>query len=169
MLLKTQLDVPVSMAAFKEVFSWEPERCFGGLSEAAREEGDRLLAEVGLHDGASPLTEPGSAALHLGGLLIDENLVSVPLELEVEGGGAFPSLQGTLDAAWLGEERTYLSLSLQYEMPPAMLEERPQRALFHRVVEVVAQHFLVKLSECLCVSCAVRPAQAAPRPGGSAP
>jgi hypothetical protein len=167
MLLKTHLDVPVSMTSFKEVFSWEPERCFGGLGEAAYQDGERLLVDVGL----SKAEPAGSqrAVLHLGDLLIDENLLSVPLELEVEGAGMFPSLLGTLDAAWLGAERTYLSLSLQYEMPPAIAETRLQRTLFHRVIEVVMQHFLVNLSECLRVSCAAAPAQAAVRPAGSAP
>jgi hypothetical protein len=155
------------------VFSWEPERCFGGLGDAAAQDGERLLVDVGLskagpaEDGSSP--DAQSAVLHLGDLLIDENLLSVPLELEVEGGSTFPSLQGTLDAAWLGPERTYLSLSLQYEMPPAIAETRLQRTLFHRVIEVVMHHFLVNLSECLRVSCAAAPARAAARPAGSAP
>lgn len=160
MLLKTHLDVPVSMAAFKEVFSWEPERCFGGLGESACEDGGRLLAEVELSE-AEPARGESGGVLHLGDLLVDENLLSVPLELD--GAGMFPSLQGTLDAAWLGPERTYLSLSLQYEMPPAFADARLQRTLFHRVVEVVMHHFLVNLSECLVVSCAASPSRPARR------
>src|SRR5215467_3349107 len=98
MLLKTYLDVPVNLDSFKATFSWEPERCFGGLAERAREEGERLLTEVGVPELAP--SEPGGvtrrpvARLHLGEAQGQEHLISVPLDLEVDGPGGFPSLQG---------------------------------------------------------------------------
>jgi hypothetical protein len=86
-----------------------------------------------------------------------EHLVTVPVELRIEGGGRFPSLMGTIDAAWLGPERAYMSLSLQYEMPSDLSDRTVQRTVFHRVVEVVVQHLLVNVAECLCVNCSVNP------------
>lgn len=163
MFLKTYVDVPVSLDSFKATFSWEPERCFGGLGERARVEGERLLVEAGVTSdpdvGASPAGgSRGSAArLHIGGVLVQEHLVTVPVELGVPGGGGFPAMLGTIDAAWLGPERAYVSLSLQYEMPSDLLDRSLKRAVFHRVIEVVMQHFLVNLAECLCVSCSVNP------------
>lgn len=167
MLLKTYLDVPVNLDSFKATFSWEPERCFGGLGERAREEGERLLAEAGVTELATGAhgDDPGRpiARLHLGEVQAQEHLISVPLELEVDGPGGFPSLEGTIDAAWLGPARAYLSLSLHYEMASDLLESVSQRTVFHRVVEVVMQHFLVNVAECLCVSCAGHPVPAALR------
>lgn len=158
MLLKAFLDVPVSLESFKATFSWEPERCFAGVGERAREEGERLLAEAGLAsasgDGGSP---ERSARLHLGAVRVDEHLVTVPVELEVKGEGLFPSLLGTIDAAWLGPDRAHVSLSVQYEVPADLADRGPQRSVFGRVVEVVAQHLLVNVSECLCVNCSVSP------------
>src|SRR5947207_808742 len=123
MFLKTYLDVPVSLASFKATFSWEPERCFAGLGEKACEEGERLLAETGVGRAGDGQGDQGRRAvrLHLGEVLTEEHLVSVPMELEADG-SAFPSLQGTIDAAWLGPERSYLSLGLQYEMGPDRFE-----------------------------------------------
>jgi len=161
MFLKTYLDVPVSVDSFKATFSWEPERCFGGLGERTREEGERLLAEAGLAgfnvrrapSGPDRETSPGRARLQLGGVLVHENLVSVPFELRIEGPGGFPSLIGTIDAAWLGPERAYLSLSLQYDIASHLLDRTVERTVYNRVVEVVMQHFLANVVNCLCVSC----------------
>jgi len=158
MLLKAFLDVPVSLESFKATFSWEPERCFAGVGERAREEGERLLAEAGLASAQGGGGSRGcSGRLHLGAVRVDEQLVTVPVELEVEGDGLFPSLLGTIDAAWLGPERAYVSLSLQYDVPAHLADRGPQRSVFRRVVEVVAQHLLVNVSECLCVNCSVSP------------
>src|SRR5215467_10365149 len=99
MLLKTYLDVPVNLDSFKATFSWEPERCFGGLAERAREEGERLLTEAGVAELAPSAPSVGRrpvALLHLGEAQALEHLVSVPLELEVDGPGGFPTLQGTI-------------------------------------------------------------------------
>jgi hypothetical protein len=96
------------------------------------------------------------ARLHVGEVLVREHVVTVPIELGVEG-GRFPSLFGTIDAAWLGPQRAYVSLSLQYEMPADLVDRSVQRTVFHRVVEVVTQHLLVNVAECLCVNCSVSP------------
>jgi len=162
MLLKAYVDVPVSLASFRTTFSWEPERCFGGLGEQAREEGERLLAEAGLVSEADG-GRPRFARLHMGEVVAQEHLVTVPVELEVEGGGRFPSLLGTIDAAWLGPERAYVSMSLQYEMPHDLLDRNVQRTVFHRVVEVVVQHLLMNVAQCLCVNCSVSPTSTASR------
>jgi hypothetical protein len=160
MFLKAFVDVPVSLDSFKETFSWEPERCFSGLDERAREEGERLLVEADL----APAPDDGepserSARLHVGEVRVQEQLVTVPVELAVAGDGRFPSLLGTIDAAWLGPERAHVSMSLQYEVPPDLLDvdSSLRRSVFHRVVEVVALHLLVNVSECLCVNCSVDP------------
>jgi len=158
MLLKAYVDVPVSLASFRATFSWEPERCFGGLGERACEEGERLLAEAGVAsapDGGGSRRRSGR--LHLGGVVAQEHLVTVPVELEVEGEGRFPALLGTIDAAWLGPARAYVSLSLQYEMPQDLQDRSLQRTVFHRVVEVAVQHLLMNVAECLCVNCSVSP------------
>ena len=160
MLLKAYVDVPVSLASFRATFSWEPERCFGGLGERAREEGEGLLADAELAS-EPDRGRPRFARLHLGGVVAQEHLVTVPVELAVEGDGRFPSLLGTIDAAWLGPERAYVSMSLQYDMPPDLLDRNVQRTVFHRVVEVVVQHLLMNVAQCLCVNCSVSPTRAA--------
>ena len=75
--------------------------------------------------------------------MVTDRVVLLPLRLGVEvGARLFPSLEGTLEAAWLGSGRTHLALTATYEPPFGVLGRTVDRALLHRVAEAVAQRFL---------------------------
>jgi hypothetical protein len=61
-------------------------------------------------------------------------------------GRMIPALDGSLDAAWLGPGRTQLALSLHYEPPASLADRGLDRALLHRVIEVVAHRALVDVA-----------------------
>jgi hypothetical protein len=54
----------------------------------------------------------------------------------------FPSLRGSLDAAWLGNGRTHLAMNAMYEPLFGLADKPVDRTLLHRVTEAVAQRFL---------------------------
>jgi len=75
--------------------------------------------------------------------MIADRVVLLPLDLRVEKHEQlFPSLEGSLDAAWLGAGRTHLALTVRYEPPFGVVGKAVDRALLHRVAEAVAQRFL---------------------------
>ena len=161
MLLKTYLDVPVGLGSLMVVLAAHADYCFVGLAERAVEDAERLLAEARLADLVR--SEPSSGAdgvrrprvqLRLGDVHGTGQLVSVPLSLSVTGDAGMPSLHGTLDAAGLGAQRTYLSLSLQSDDTPGLIARTLQRAVYQRVVEVAMHRFLANLAERLleCVA-----------------
>src|SRR5258708_5978504 len=72
-----------------------------------------------------------------------DRVVLLPLRLRViDRERLFPSLEGSLDAAWLGPGRTHLALTANYEPPLGVVGRAVDRALLHRVAEAVAQRFL---------------------------
>jgi hypothetical protein len=89
-----------------------------------------------------------SAWLETGEPLITDRVASLPLWIEARDlRGLFPSFTGSLDAAWLGGERTHLALSAWYVPPLGVLGSVADRALLHRVAEAVARNFLEKVAE----------------------
>jgi hypothetical protein len=73
----------------------------------------------------------------------------------------FPTLECSLDAAWLGPGRTYLALSAIYEPPLGLVGRAVDRTLLHRVAETAVQRFLVAVARELSTR--------ADRPGGGGP
>src|SRR5258708_37996458 len=72
-----------------------------------------------------------------------DRVVLLPLRLRViDRERLFPSLEGSLDAAWLGPGRTHLALTANYEPPLGVVGRAVDRALLHRVAEAVAQRVL---------------------------
>ena len=103
--------------------------------------GERLLSEVGLQ-GSSRLQR--SARLELGeAVLSTERTTSLALGIHVEDSARMlPSLEGTLDAAWLGSGLSYLALSVGYESGSGPLGHIVDRVLLHRVMEATALYFV---------------------------
>ena len=141
MFLKSHTDVPVRFAVVRDGMTGCPA---GWLTEVAvdtKQHAELLLREVGL----AALLGGTDQQVHveIGDVISTDRLASLRLHLRVEEGGrVVRSLDGSLDAAWLGPDRTHLALSAQYELPVAMLEGHVDRALVHRVAESASRRFL---------------------------
>ncbi len=97
--------------------------------------------DVGLEVGGQEVSR--RARLELGEPMTTDRVVLLPLRLRViDRERLFPSLEGSLDAAWLGPGRTHLALTANYEPPLGVVGRAVDRALLHRVAEAVAQRFL---------------------------
>lgn len=152
MFLKAVTELAIDFEAVRAALLGRPERWLGGLAEAAGEDHDRLLVQVGLDRG--PLTRP--AALTVGEpIRLGDRVVSLPLRLRMaDHPELFPALDGNLDAAWMGPGRTHLALAAQYEAPFGLLGRVADGALLHRVAELVLQRLLEAAAGRLAALCA---------------
>jgi hypothetical protein len=163
MFLKSVTELDVDFDEVRGAMLGRPDRWLERLAVAAGEQGDRLLVEVGLQVRGHDLSR--RAGLELGSAIATDRTASLPLTLRVEDHGRlFPTLVGTLDAAWLGPGRTHLALLLQYEPPFGLFGRTVDRALLHRAAEAVAQRLLEavarelqRTAEGLCGSGSVGP------------
>jgi hypothetical protein len=141
MLLKSVTELAADFGDVRAAMLVHPRVWLERLAAAAADEGDRLLVEVRLEVGGR---RPGSGArLEVGTPMTTDRVALLPLRLGVDDQRRlFPSLEGSLDAAWLGPGRTHLALTAIYEPPLDVLVRAADRVLLHRVAEAVAQHFL---------------------------
>ncbi|MBO0705979.1 MAG: hypothetical protein J2P39_11710 [Candidatus Dormibacteraeota bacterium] len=143
MFLKSYLELRADFTDVCEAMLWSSQSWLQGLAVDAQHERKELLMQVGL---LAPGPERQGVAtaprLTLGDPLVSERVVSIPIRIEIDPEGLWPSFDGSLDAAWLGERRTQLAFSAQYAWAVSDPEEVVDRALVHRVAESVAQDFL---------------------------
>jgi hypothetical protein len=141
MFLKSVTELDAEFEDVRAAMLGSPVRRLERLAAAAGDEGDRMLVDVGLQVGGRDLRQ--RARLELGTAVTTERTVSLPLTLGVEDHRQlFPTLECSLEAAWLGPGRTHLALMAQYEPPFGLVGRAVDRALLHRVAEAVAQRFL---------------------------
>ncbi len=146
MFLKSYTELRLDFATVRNAMLLRPPRWLDGLMDAAEEDGEHLLTEVGLSVGGHELRR--RAWLEVGDPITSERVASLPFRMRVQDHERlFPALEGTLDAAWLGPGRTHLALSAQYEPPFGAIGKIVDRTLLHRVAEVVAQRFLGRAAQ----------------------
>jgi hypothetical protein len=140
MFLKCYLEMAADFEDVRDAMLGSPEVWLQGLVVEADHEGACLLADVGLQEGRH---EPHRAQLEVGAPQVGRRLVSLPIRLRRTGSERlFSTFDGSLDAAWLGRQRTQLALTVQYQLPLAEIEPPANRALLHRVAETMARGFL---------------------------
>jgi len=145
MFLKSYTELAADFDRVQIALAREPRPWLSGMAEEVERDGERLLADVGLELGGHQ--PEGAAHLDVGEPARAGQVTSLPLRLRVdERDRPFPSMEGTLDAAWLGEGRTYLALSLQYEAPSRLSRRAVDRALLHRVAEAIAGQLLGRVA-----------------------
>jgi hypothetical protein len=141
MFIKTVTELAVDFQDVRAALLRDPREWLAGLAAEAREDGDRLVVNVGLEVAGQHVGR--RAQLEVGEPMRSHRVVMLPLRLRAEDHRRlFPTLEGSLDAAWLGTGRTYLAFSVQYEPPLGLVGRAVDRALLHRVAETVAQRFL---------------------------
>jgi hypothetical protein len=161
MFLKSVTQLAVDFRDVRAAMLGDPHAWLSGLAAAAGEEGDRLLLDVGLEVGGHDISR--RATLQVGQALTTDRVALLPLRIRVEDHQRlFPSLEGSLDAGWLGPGRTHLELTATYEPPFGVVGRIADRALLHRVAEAVAQRFLEAVAREL-------EARGAGRPDGPGP
>ncbi len=154
MFLKAVTELPIDFEAVRPAMLDRPDHWLGELADAAGQDQDRLLVEVGLGAAGGGLTRP--ASLRVGKpVALGERVVSLPLRLRMADHAAlFPVLEGDLDAAWVGSGRTYLALAVQYEPPFGLLGRIADGTMLHRVSELVVRRFLESAATRLTERCA---------------
>lgn len=141
MFLKSVTELEVDFDQVRAAMSGDPRDWLAGLAAEAGNEGDSLMVEVGLEVAGHEVGR--RARLEIGDLMSTDRVALLPIQLRAEDHERlFPSLEGSLDAAWLGVGRTHLALTVSYEPPLGRVGRAVDRALLHRVAEAVAQRFL---------------------------
>jgi hypothetical protein len=141
MFLKSITELAVDFEDVQAVMLRDPQEWLAGLAAKARDHGDLLVVNVGLEVAGQQVG--GGAQVEIGEPMTSQRVLMLPLRLRArDHRGLFPTLEGSLDAAWLGRHRTYLASSFQYEPPLGLVGRAVDRALLHRVAEAVAQRFL---------------------------
>jgi hypothetical protein len=141
MFLKSVTELEVDFDDVRAAMLGDARDWLAGPAAEAGDGGGRLLLDVGLQ--ARGHEPDRRVRLEMGEPMITDRVALLPLCLRVEEHqGLFPSLEGSLDAAWLGPGRTYLALTATYDPPFGVVGRSADRALLHRVAETVAQRFL---------------------------
>lgn len=141
MFLKTVTELSTDFEEVRAALVRRPRGWLEELASAAGAEGSRLLVQVGLEVHGRQLVR--RARIEVGDPITTDRLASLPLRLWMEDHEhLFPTLEGSIDAAWLGPGCTHLALTAQYRPPFGVLGQVIDRALLHRVAEAVAQQFL---------------------------
>ena len=150
MFLKTVTELAADFHDVRTVMLSDPREWLAGLGAEAGEDGDRLVVQVGLEVAGRQVG--GDAELEVGEPMTTGRVVMLPVRLRArDHRRLFPTMEGSLDIAWLGRDRTYLSLGLTYEPPLGVVGRTADRALLHRVAETVAQRFLQAVADELMV------------------
>jgi hypothetical protein len=145
MFLKSVTELAVDFRDVRVAMLSEPRGWLARLAEAAGDDGDQLLLHVGLAGGH----EAGHGGrLEVGDAMTTDQVAMLPLHIQVaDEKRLFPSLEGSLDAGWLGCGRTHLAVSATYEPAFGLASELVDRTLFHRVAEAVVQRFLEAVAQ----------------------
>lgn len=145
MFVKTYVEIPMDLRSVGDSLRQGASQWLPPLAARVEQDGERLLVDVGLSLGPYRLNRP--ARVVLGEPMLTERVVSIPFRLRVNGGERlFPCFEGSIDAAWLGPERTQVAVVAQYDPPFGLLGRALDRALLHRVAETIASEFLTGIA-----------------------
>jgi hypothetical protein len=112
-----------------------------GMLKAAGDNGERLMVEVGF-GGAIRLDR--KVLVDIGQPQRVESKMLLPISWQpASGHGLLPAMDGDIEVAPVGENRTQLAVMMQYTPPFGLAGKVADRALLHRVAEATAKDFLV--------------------------
>ena len=121
--------------------SWLPD-----LAECADQRGQRLLTEVGFPMDGHRIVKKVSIAM--GDPVRAATRTWIPISWQATGpGGLFPVLDGDLEIASLGAQRTQLAFSARYRPPLGLIGRTVDRALLSRVAEATIKDFVDRIAE----------------------
>ncbi len=121
--------------------SWLP-----NLAENADVRGQRLLTEVGFPMDGHRIVK--RISIGLGDPVRSSARTWIPISWQATGpSGLFPVLDGDLELATLGAERTQLAFSARYRPPLGLIGRMVDRALLSRVAEATIKDFVDRIAE----------------------
>jgi hypothetical protein len=131
----------VEVAMVAGARNWIPD-----IATEANGNGQKLLSELGFRVGKRRIRR--RIKLDIGAARVASGLIYMPIRWRAASqAGIFPTLDGELEIADLGIDRTQLALSASYEPPLGFIGQLADRALLHRVAEVTVNDFLVRIGE----------------------
>ena len=142
------------LALLKAPSSWLP-----SFAERADEHGQRLLTEVGFPADGHRIVKRVTIAI--GEPVRSSARAWMPISWQATGpSGLFPVLDGDLEIARLGAERTQLAFSARYRPPLGLIGRTVDRALLSRVAEATIKDFVERIAKRLDAQIARAPVTA---------
>jgi hypothetical protein len=143
----TELHLPVELvvgALAERPCDWIP-----ALVLDAESRGDALYAEVGLAvNGQRVLGKV--VRIEVGAPTQLGEKTALPMSWSATGPkGLFPIMEGDLEVAPLGAERTQLAMSARYRPPLGALGRAADRAVLHRIAEATIKDFVERVGQAL--------------------
>jgi len=145
MLIRYFIELSLAQDSVADTLMGSPETWIPGLVRGASDRGERLLAEVGFGE---RLRVSKQVEIRLGEPRRLGETLYVPISWRATGpSGLFPVLEGDLEVALLGEQRTQLAISARYTPPLDGIGRIADRALLHRVAESTVKGLLDQIGE----------------------
>lgn len=145
MFLRYYVELPMPFARAERALIAIPGSGLGALVEETGDQAERLLAEVGFTVADRRIEREVAIAFREPRRLGSRTLV--PITWEATGpDGLLPTLEGDLEVAPMGPNRSQLSMSAMYTPPMGALGRALDRALLHRVAEATVKDFLDRVA-----------------------
>jgi hypothetical protein len=145
MFVRAFADVPLPFEAVEESLLAGPEVWVPGAAERASATGSALLAEVGFD--VEDVRIGKSVQIELGAPSRLGPSTLLPMTWRATGPrGLFPVLEGDLEVAGLGAERTQVAVSARYRPPLGAVGRIADRALLHRIAEATVKDFVDRVA-----------------------
>jgi hypothetical protein len=153
MFVRYYLELPLAAAQVEQTLVDASPAWLASLSSAAQERGEGLAARVGAGPDGEPEARPGQGvALEMGQPVHLPTMTWLPLRWEPLGpDGLLPRLDATIELGSLGQDRTQLAISAQFEPPPGP-SQGIDRGLAQRVAEATLKDFLDQLGHAIVLS-----------------
>jgi hypothetical protein len=149
MFVRYFVELPLAATTVGSVLTREPETWLPGIATRADHAGGQLLAEVGFGTRARVSR---AVSIQIGRAAKLGEKVVIPIHWSSAGAdGLFPHLDGDLEIASLGEERSQLAMSARYDPPLGALGRAADRAALHLVAEATLKDFLDNVAEAVLV------------------
>ncbi|MEA2635954.1 MAG: hypothetical protein QOH92_2721 [Chloroflexota bacterium] len=158
MFIRYYVELAQAMPDLERLLLQAPASWLPNLAENADERGQRLLTEVGFPMDGHRIVK--RVSIEVGAPVRSSARTWIPISWQATGpSGLFPVLEGDLEIASLGAERTQLAFSARYRPPLGPIGRTANRALLSRVAEATIKDFVDRIAERLDGQIAlVRPA-----------
>ncbi|HKE54297.1 MAG TPA: hypothetical protein VKC55_05965 [Actinomycetota bacterium] len=146
MFVRSYVDLDVPFQEAEASLLGDPEAWVPGLLRDAEGRGHALLAEVGFEVDQRRIDR--EVEISLGMPYRSGTATRVPLTWRATAGTRlFPQLEGDIEVAALGPNRSQLSMDGRYRPPLALVGHALDRALLHRVAEATIGDFVGRIAE----------------------
>ncbi len=125
-----------------------PASLIPAIASLSDDQGQHLLAEVGFAIEGHRVSK--RVEIEVGKPVQSTGRTWIPMSWRATGpSGLFPVLEGDLEVASLGPERSQLSLSARYRPPLGLVGRAVDRALLSRVAEATVKDFVERVARAL--------------------